>query len=97
MDPKDAKGAFPGVERRSAGETEQRRPHPFRTKARDLRGLVFAYDGRSWSAEAVTVIDTDGTVGLYAYDTAAYASATLRLEDRCRAFHPKFVDALDDT
>ena len=67
-----------------------------KTRTRDLRGMVFAYDGRSWSAEALTVIDTDGTVGLYAYDTAAYASATLRLEDRCRAFHPKFVDALDE-
>ena len=35
-------------------------------------------------------------MGLYAYDTAAYASATLRLEDRCRAFGLKFVDALDE-
>ena len=41
-DPSDASGAFPGVERRSAEETERRRPHPFRNKACD-RGLVFAY------------------------------------------------------
>ena len=58
VDPKDARGAFPGVERRSAGETERRRPHPFRNKARDLRGLVFAYDGKSWSAEAVLYVCT---------------------------------------
>ena len=57
-----------GVKRRSAQETERRRPHPFRAKAHTLRGLVFAYDGRRWSAEAVTVIDTGGTVGLYAYE-----------------------------
>ena len=36
-DPSDASGAFPGVERRSAEETERRRPHPFRAKAHTLR------------------------------------------------------------
>ena len=96
VDPKDTGGAFPGVQRRSAGEAEQRRPHPFKENTRDLRGMLFVYDGRLWSAEAVTVTDTNGTVGLYAYDTNVYASATLCLEERCKAFGLKFVDALDE-
>ena len=71
--------AFPGVERRSAENAERCRPHPFRAEAHSLRGLVFAHEGKRWSAEAVTVTDAAGTVGLYTYDTAAHASATLRL------------------
>ena len=35
-------------------------------------------------------------MGFYAYDTAAHPSATLRLAERCRAFEPKFVDALHE-
>ena len=78
--PGGVSAAFPGVERRSAENAERRRPHPFRAEAHNLRGLAFAYEGKRWSAEAVTVIDAAGTVGLYAYDTTAHASATLRLE-----------------
>ena len=97
VDPKDAEGAAsPGVERRSAEVKEKLKPHPFRAGAHKLTGMTFIYDGGLWSAEAVTLIDTRGTVGLYAYDTAAHASATLRLEDRCRAFKPSFVDALEE-
>jgi len=40
-DMSDVSAAFPGVERRSAKETELSRPHPFRAKANRLRGLLF--------------------------------------------------------
>ena len=43
-------------------------------------------DGSTWQAEEVAIIDGNGGLGLYAFDTARHTSATTLLSERCRLF-----------
>ena len=39
-----------------------------------------------WQAEEVAIVDGNGGLGLYSFDTAGHTSATTRLSERCRLF-----------
>ena len=51
-----------------------------------LRGVNFTFEERQWCVEDIAFVGGDGEVGLYAYDTGAWPSATTRLNERCRLF-----------
>ena len=79
--------AFPGVRLRRPGEVRhERRHHLLPVSGGRVVGRVFEADGVVWRAEEVVIVDEEGALGLYAYDTAKHTSATTLLSERCRLF-----------
>ena len=88
--------AFPGVRCCDAAQALKERRHPLRPDTGGwLVGQVFEHDGKRWCVEELAVADDAGGVGLYAYDATRYASATLRLEERCKLFGEEALRALE--
>ena len=68
-------------------ENEDGRPVPRRPGAHGrIVGSIFERDGRSWCVEELLIADGVGNVGLYAFDVGRFASATVRLDERCTFF-----------
>ena len=87
--PMDLVRAFPGVQCCSPGQVQsERRSHPLRKGANGgLLGSVFADNsGKTWCVEELATDEAGCQVGIYAYDTARWASAALRLDERCTFF-----------
>jgi len=83
--------AFPGVQAASAKDVRRQRHHPLRGAGADdgLLGMIFeTSDGREWCVEEFATDAPGGRAGVYAYDTRKWASASLKLSDRCRYFSP---------
>ena len=66
--------------------TAARRPPLRPGTGGDVLGCVFEHDGQHWCIEELGLADKDDSVGFYAYDTKRWASATLKLDERCRFF-----------
>ena len=66
----------------------ERRSHPLWHGANGgLLGSVFEDDsGKRWCVEELATDEAGCQVGIYAYDTARWASAALRLDERCTFF-----------
>ena len=58
-------------------------------------GAIFTHEGRCWCVEEVVVAGAAGERGLYAYDTERWASATLRLDERCAFFGEAVLERLE--
>ena len=59
-------------------------------------GCVFERDGKTWCVEELAAGGDDGdAAGLYAYDTTRWASATLRLDERCKFFGRDVLEQLE--
>ena len=94
--PMQIKQAFPGVRCCDAAQALKERRHPLRPDTGgSLVGKIFEQDDRRWCVEELVALDDTGGVGLYAYETARYASATLRLEERCKLFGEEVLQALE--
>ena len=61
----------------------------------DVLNCVFEHDGQHWCIEELGLADKDDSVGFYAYNTKRWASATLRLDERCRFFDEAMLRAVE--
>ena len=61
-----------------------------------LHGHVFQAKGRRWCVEAVTVVDAEGRLGVYAFDADAHTEATQLLTERCTVFGAEWIDKLQE-
>ena len=96
--PMDLVRAFPGVQCCSPGQVRsERRSHPLRKGANDgLLGSVFADNsGKTWCVEELATDGAGCQVGIYAYDTARWASAALRLDERCTFFGREVLEEVE--
>ena len=85
--PQDTTAAFPGVRCYTAAQATAARRPPLRPgTGGDVLGCVFEHDGKHWCIEELGLADEDDSVGFYAYDTKRWASATLKLDERCKFF-----------
>ena len=85
--PRDTTAAFPGVWCYTAVQATAARRPPLRPgTGGDVLGCVFEHDGQHWCIEELGLADEDDSVGFYAYDTKRWASATLKLDERCKFF-----------
>ena len=60
-----------------------------------MLNCVFEHDGQHWCIEELGLADKDDSVGFYAYNTKRWASATLRLDERCRFFDEAMLRAVE--
>ena len=96
--PLDLARAFPGVQCCSPGQVRsERRSHPLRKGANGgLLGSVFADNsGKTWCVEELATDGAGCQVGIYAYDTARWASAALRLDERCTFFGQEVLEEVE--
>ena len=61
----------------------------------DVLNCVFEHDGQHWCIEELGLADKDDSVGFYAYNTKRWASATLRLDERCRFFDEAMLKSVE--
>ena len=95
--PRDLAAAFPGVVACTPAEVRKGRRHPLRPGVGgQLLGCVFEHDGATWCVEELAAGGAgEGAAGLYAYDTARWASAALRLDERCKLFGRDVLEQLE--
>ena len=96
--PLDLAGAFPGVWCCSPEQVRsERRSHPLWHGANGgLLGSVFEDDsGKTWCVEELATDEAGCQVGIYAYDTARWASAALRLDERCTFFGQDVLEEVE--